>query len=411
MGVKLYKGVDDANGNPSIVRKVAATEFTLTIGESTKGGDLKIWGAGANDYYQFDNSVSKIFHYRYTAEADPGRTHYIYARGSAMGSGKNLQAMQINSRATGTGSIAGGTDGAEIKAGMASDSDTGTLASARAIIANVDAKKGTITAAQVLRSVTDVGAGGTITSLEGVTAYLNNSGTVTAGIAFLADAVEGYGWTNAFVCNVSAKGTDGWLLKAGTSASPLASTVAGMGVAVYNTQSATTGTNRLAVFDLKLTGSITTLSATALRAHTQLSANSITGGAYIYGGQHKFTLGGGTINHADSRVCAGMVQLDLSTGTYTAGQLSALWIDCGAASAMVNNGGQFNIVRITNTTAVVPNAVMYIYAEGSYLLELGGPGGNADWFAATASGGATRKYAIKVKCPDGVDGYLSVYTD
>jgi len=173
----------------------------------------------------------------------------------------------------------------------------------------------------------------------------------------------------------------------------------------------TTGTNRLAVFDQTLTGAITTLSTTAFRAHTQMSANAITGGAYLYGGQHKFTLGGGTINHADSRVCASLVQLDLSTGTYTAGQLSALWIDAGTSSAMANNGGQFNMLRITNTTILVPNAVVYIYSEGSYLLDLGGPGGNADWFGAGSSGGATRKYKLKVKCPDGSDGYMSVYTD
>ncbi len=183
-------------------------------------------------------------------------------------------------------------------------------------------------------------------------------------------------------------------------------------LSAFRTIATLTGTNRFAVFDQTLTGTITTLSTTAIRAHTQMSANSITGGAYVYGGQHKFTLGGGTINHADSRVCASLVQLDISTGTYTAGQLSALWVDLGATSAMVNNGGQFNIVRISNTTVIVPNSVIFVYAEATYLLDLaGGPGGNADWYTTTSSGGATRKFRIAVKGPDGAACYLSLYTD
>lgn len=174
-----------------------------------------------------------------------------------------------------------------------------------------------------------------------------------------------------------------------------------------------TGTDRFVVADQTLSGSITTLSTTAFRAHTQMGTATVGGGAYIYGGQHKLTLTTSTINHADSRLCASLVQLDLSgASTYTAGQLSALWIDAGATSSMTNNGGQFNLVRISNTTVAVPNSVIFVYAEASYLFDLaGGPGGNADWFAAGSSGGATRKYAIKVKCPDGTAGYMSIYTD
>ena len=437
-------------GNFVFREKVPGNGASVQFGYASYGMDLKLFGAGADDYWMWDESSSKVLHYRYTAEASPGRTHYIYARGSAMTAGNNLQAMQINSRATTTTTIAGGTDALEAKAGLASDSDTGTMASARGVIGDVDAKKGVLTSAQAVMGILNISAGGTITTGAGVTAYMNNSGTLTTGYAFKVDAVAGYGWTyglymgntiattgiyigntttainiagtattgvtvaacvNAFVVSAACTGTDGWALRVGTSGVPLATTVAASAVAVYNTQSATTGTQRLVVFDQVLTGAITTLSTTAFRAHTQLSANAITGAAYVYGGQHKFSLGAGTINHADSRVCASLVQMDISTGTYTAGQLSALWVDAGASSAMVNNGGQFNMVRITNTTACVPNAVIYLYSEGSYLLDMGAPEGNADWFASTAAGGATRKYALKVKCPDESTGYISVYTD
>jgi hypothetical protein len=174
-----------------------------------------------------------------------------------------------------------------------------------------------------------------------------------------------------------------------------------------------TGTDRFVVADQTLSGSITTLSTTAFRAHTQMGTSAIGGGAYVYGAQHKLTLGTSTINHADSRLCASLIQMDISgASTYTAGQLSALWIDLGGTSGMTNNGGQFNIVRISNTTVAVPTSVIFIYAEASYLFDLaGGPGGNADWFTTTSGGGATRKFKIAVKGPDGAACYLSLYTD
>ena len=708
-------------GNFVFREKVPGNGASVQFGYASYGMDLTLFGAGADDYWMWDESSSKVLHYRYTAEASPGRTHYIYARGSAMTAGNNLQAMQINSRATTTTTIAGGTDALEAKAGLASDSDTGTMASARGVIGDVDAKKGVLTSAQAVMGILNISAGGTITTGAGVTAYMNNSGTLTTGYAFKVDAVAGYGWTyglymgntlattgiyigntttainiagtattgislggvtttgvsitgnattaisvltgtfgtglsiagttttgiaiaacttglsitgatttaislsgdavtgisitsgmsatnvisiaatagtaginisgncttgitmaaqttaglaitgatvtgisiagatttgvsitgsattaisiltgtyttgisvagttttaiaiaacttglsitgatttaisisgdagtaidipntvsattnvisiaatsgtnginisgdcqtaitigaqttagltitgatatgisvagatttaisvtgsattalsiltgtfgtgisvagtlttgvtvaacvNAFVVSAACTGTDGWALRVGTSGVPLATTVAASAVAVYNTQSATTGTQRLAVFDQVLTGAITTLSTTAFRAHTQLSANAITGAAYVYGGQHKFSLGAGTINHADSRVCASLVQMDISTGTYTAGQLSALWVDAGAASAMVNNGGQFNMVRITNTTACVPNAVIYIYSKATYLFDIGGD--SPDFIVAGAGTYST------------ADGYLAV---
>jgi len=184
-------------------------------------------------------------------------------------------------------------------------------------------------------------------------------------------------------------------------------------LSAFRTIATLTGTNRFAVFDQTLSGSITTLSTTAFRAHTQMGTATIGGGAFVYGGQHKLTLGTSTINHADSRSCASIIQMDISgASTYTAGQLSALWIDLGGTSAMTNNGGQFNIVRISNTTVAVPNSVIFVYAEATYLFDLaGGPGGNADWYSTTSGGGATRKFRIAVKGPDGAACYMSLYTD
>lgn len=157
--------------------------------------DLKVFGdEGSASFLWYDHSEDKVFIQRTTTDTSPGRLVYIQALGSAMAVGQTIQGLQLRSRATGTGTIAGGTDGAEIKAGLNSDSDTGTLATARAVIANIDAKKGTITIGTCLEAQVDLGAGGTITTLYGVRASLNNSGTVTNGYAFYVDSVAGYPW-------------------------------------------------------------------------------------------------------------------------------------------------------------------------------------------------------------------------
>lgn len=163
------------------------------------------------------------------------------------------------------------------------------------------------------------------------------------------------------------------------------------------------------------TAAIASGAVTGVRGIATLSGTITAGGAYVIGSQGKVAVSG-TMNHEDSRLAAVFAQLDISAGTYTAGQLSALWVDAGAsasASAVsTKGGGQFNLIRITNTTAANANAVIYAYAEADYLMELGGPGGNADWFAANTvdiSGGShALSYILKIKDPAGNAGYIPI---
>lgn len=147
------------------------------------------------------------------------------------------------------------------------------------------------------------------------------------------------------------------------------------------------------------------------RGSVTLSGTITAGGAFLYGAQGKLIVSG-TMNHADSRLCGAIAQLDISAGTYTAGQLSALWVDAGAtasASAVsTKGGGQFNLIRITNTTAANANAVIFAYAEADYLFDLGGPGGNADWFDAGTGASANCSGHLKVYL-NGTAAYLRVY--
>lgn len=158
--------------------------------------DLKVFGdEGSSSFFWYDHSEDKVFIQRTTEETSPGRLVYIQVLGSAMAVGQNIQGMQIRARATGTGTIAGGTDGIEVKAGLNSDSDTGTIAGARAIIANIDAKKGTITIARGVEMQVDLAVGGEITTLHGFRASLNNSGTVGTSMAFIVEtANKSYNW-------------------------------------------------------------------------------------------------------------------------------------------------------------------------------------------------------------------------
>lgn len=140
-------------------------------------------------------------------------------------------------------------------------------------------------------------------------------------------------------------------------------------------------------------GSATSGNLVGVRGEVSIpSGDTIGGGIYLYGAQGKLTFAG-TMNHADSRLCAGLAQLDISAGTYTTGQLSALWVDAGAsasASAVsTKGGGQFNLLRITNTTAASSNALIYGYADADYLFDLGGPGGNADWYSLDGTAGSS----------------------
>jgi hypothetical protein len=121
-----------------------------------------------------------------------------------------------------------------------------------------------------------------------------------------------------------------------------------------------------------------------VRGLATLSGVNSAGGAYFYGAQGKLVVTG-TMNHADSRLCAVLAQLDTTGATLTAGQISALWVDHGAGITGAG-GGQFNMIRITNTVSgSKPNAVIYAHSDATYLLDLSAPGGTMSWQAAAGA--------------------------
>lgn len=138
-----------------------------------------------------------------------------------------------------------------------------------------------------------------------------------------------------------------------------------------------------------MAGTTTSGSVAGVRGEANMpSGTTIGGGLFFFGARGKF-IGGGTMNHADCRVAGMFAQLDISAGTYTTGQLSGLWVDMGAtasASAVsTQGGGQCNILRLQNTTAMKCNAGIYLYTDADYAFDLGSPGGSADYYDITGT--------------------------
>lgn len=136
------------------------------------------------------------------------------------------------------------------------------------------------------------------------------------------------------------------------------------------------------------TTAITAGSYYASRAITTLSG-TITGGAFVAGLRAGLTVTG-TMNHEDSRLAGAYVKLATNGATLTAGQISVLWVDV-AAAVSGDGGGQFNMIRVSNTqSGSKPNSVIYMYSNASFLFDLGAPSGTIDYVASagTSAGSA-----------------------
>lgn len=186
------------------------------------------------------------------------------------------------------------------------------------------------------------------------------------------------------------------------------------GLKVANTSSLTSGTNK--VVDVE-----TVLSATGIGVLTNYSlygkstiSGTVTGAGFIGGTVGKLAFGAAATVSAGAEMFGIMAQLDLSalpaTSSITSGQISTLWVDAGATGP-TGTMTQLNMIRITNTTATIANSMIYFEGYATNLFNFYNVGTAVNWYAATATGGATRKAKLTVLCPDGTTGYMSIYTD
>ena len=136
------------------------------------------------------------------------------------------------------------------------------------------------------------------------------------------------------------------------------------------------------------------------------TAKTLTEG-FLYGTQGKVTLTG-TINEgAAARIAGVLGQVDLSTGTVTAGQVSALWGDFQGTPTMTTPA-QVNIIRATNSSNATVNAVLMAYGKASYFATFGADGGSVAYFSAVAP--TSLAASLKVVGPNGTTYYVGLYS-
>jgi hypothetical protein len=147
--------------------------------------------------------------------------------------------------------------------------------------------------------------------------------------------------------------------------------------------SATPGTVRTIIGAITDSTTITSGNLVGVRgACTVVSAS----GGFLYGAQGK-VIASGTLS--GSVWAAGVFgQLDISAATVNAGQCAAIWGDYGATSGTMTDTTGCRGIAMTNTTAAVLNAQVYLYGSATNLLELAGPGGTMAFVTGSAGGGA-----------------------
>ncbi len=96
--------------------------------------------------------------------------------------------------------------------------------------------------------------------------------------------------------------------------------------------------------------------------------NGVSGSSFVYGTQGKVIANAGTL--ASSAWIAGVFgQFDFSGATITSGQFAPIWGDMGATMTSGTYAGMYGLA-MTNTTAGIANAQMYLYGGATYLMDL-----------------------------------------
>lgn len=247
-------------------------------------------------------------------------------------------------------------------------------------------------------------ATGAVTISSGVSTLEKfGDGTVAApSIASASNTGTGFYFTSTGnVLNVAINGTN-----VGNFSSAGLTTATTLGT----TNPATTR-NVFGKLTLNYAGNVTISGGTGSVAGTRGEITGASGttlkDGFYYGAQGKFTLGGATIDQTSAaRFCGVIAQLDVSSGTMTNGQLSALWADMGATAAGAF-AAETNVIRATNTTSQAVNSILYGYGKATYAADLSDNGGG---WASTTGSSSSGAGALKVYI-NGAVRYIQLYSD
>ena len=165
--------------------------------------------------------------------------------------------------------------------------------------------------------------------------------------------------------------------------------------------STTAATQRLTESTITITPT-TTFSITAggslagVRGAVILSASKSFTDGFLYGVQGKITNSGIMAEASAARYAAVLGQVDLASGTITAGQVSCLWGDFQGASPTLTDPSQINALRLTNSsTNGTINAMIFCYGAATYFAQIGAASGPA-YFIATAPSSLAKSLKILV---------------
>lgn len=179
------------------------------------------------------------------------------------------------------------------------------------------------------------------------------------------------------------------------------------------TSSATPGTIRSVIGSM--TGTATTMTSGNLVGVRGVVNYVGASGGFIYGTQGKIiptgTLSGSSWN------AAVFGQLDISAATVNAGQTAALWGDYGSTSGTITDATGMRGIAMTNTTAAVLNAQVYLYGNATNLLELAGAGGTLNYYLTSGTSAGSAGDTSKCNAPkvlrfteNGNNCYIPVFT-
>lgn len=175
--------------------------------------------------------------------------------------------------------------------------------------------------------------------------------------------------------------------------------------------SATPATQRLLLSEITCTPATTFAvaaggSLAGVRGSVVVSSGKTFTDGFLYGTQGKVTLNGTMDETSAARIAGVIGQVDLSTGTVTDGQVSAVWGDFQGTPTLTDPT-QVNILRATNSSNATVNSVLFAYGAASLFAQIGADGGPPAYFGATAPTGLAKSLKITVQ---GTNYYIPLYT-
>ncbi len=133
----------------------------------------------------------------------------------------------------------------------------------------------------------------------------------------------------------------------------------------------------------------------AIRGGLTVSASKSFTDGFLYGAQGKVTLNGIIAEVSAARIAGALGQVDLASGTVTAGQVSGVWADLQGSPTLTVPDQVFPL-RVTNSMSVNAYAMAFFYGKASYFMEVGEPSPSFVSSGAATPSGTMKKLKVNI---------------